>query len=51
MVQNSQDQFRIVGKDLEESEKIYKPSMTYWQDAVRRFKSNKVIMFFFSIFH
>ena len=49
MVQNMQDLFKIVGKDLEESEKIYKPSMTYWQDAVRRFKSNKVNMFFFTL--
>jgi oligopeptide transport system permease protein len=38
--------FTVVGKDLKESEKIYKPSMTYWQDAFRRFKKNKVALFF-----
>lgn len=38
--------FTVVGKDLKESEKIYKPSMTYWQDAFRRFKENKVALFF-----
>ena len=40
------DKFKIVGSNIEESEKIYKPSMTYWQDAWRRFKKNKVAMFF-----
>ena len=33
--------FTHVGKDLEESEKIYKPHMSYWQDAFRRLKMNK----------
>lgn len=43
------NEFKIVGKDLEESEKIAKPSLTYWQDAYRRLKANKVTVFFFWI--
>ncbi|MDN5305015.1 MAG: oligopeptide transport system permease protein [Fusobacteriaceae bacterium] len=39
--------FTFVGKDIAESEKIYKPSMTYLEDAIRRFKQNKLAMFFF----
>ncbi len=42
-------EFQIVDKDIEESEKIYRPSMTYWQDAMRRFKGNRVNMFFFTL--
>lgn len=38
----SANDFKIVGKDLLESEKIAKPSMTFWQDVVRRIKMNKV---------
>lgn len=41
--------FKIVGKDLVEGEKISKPSLTYWQDAYRRLKSNKVTVFFFFV--
>lgn len=40
------EDFKIVGKDLAESEKIYKPSLTYWADAYRRLKSNKMVVFF-----
>ncbi|BDU49645.1 ABC transporter permease [Haliovirga abyssi] len=38
--------FTLVGKNLEESEKIYKPSLTYWKDVWRRLKQNKAAMFF-----
>ncbi|VWL85679.1 ABC transporter permease [Oceanivirga miroungae] len=38
--------FEYVGPDRSEGEKIYKPSLTYWQDAWRRLKKNKVAMFF-----
>ena len=41
-----QDKFKIIGRDTKESEKIYKPSLTFWQDAWRRFKQNKIAMFF-----
>lgn len=34
--------FEIVGKDLEKSMQISRPSMTYWQDAWRRLKENPV---------
>ena len=40
------DEFKIIGRDTKESEKIYKPSLTFWQDAWRRFKQNKIAMFF-----
>lgn len=43
------DEFVLVGKDLKESEKIYRPSMTYFQDAVRRLKKNKASMVSFWI--
>ncbi|MGM0507960.1 MAG: ABC transporter permease [Fusobacteriota bacterium] len=33
--------FTHVGKNLEESEKINKPHISYWQDAFRRLKENK----------
>ncbi len=45
----SVNEFKIVGKDLVESEKIAKPSLTYWQDAYRRIKKNKVTVFFFFV--
>lgn len=41
--------FAHVGKDLQESEKIYRPSMTYFQDALRRLKKNKASMVSFWI--
>jgi oligopeptide transport system permease protein len=36
------EKFEIVGIQEEELEKISRPSITYWQDARRRFKENKV---------
>lgn len=39
------EEFKIVGIDESESEKIYRPSITYWQDVWRRFKANKVALF------
>lgn len=45
----SVNEFKVVGKDLAESEKIAKPSLTYWQDAYRRIKKNKVTVFFFFV--
>ena len=40
----TQDMFTHVGKNLSEMEAIVRPSMTYWQDAWRRLKQNKVAM-------
>lgn len=34
--------FQVVGKDIEKSMQISRPSMTYWQDAWRRLKENPV---------
>lgn len=42
-----QDKFKIIGRDTKESEKFNKPSLTFWQDAWRRFKQNKIAMFFY----
>ncbi len=36
--------FEIIGKNLELSQKIDRPSMTYWQDAFRRLRKNKASM-------
>lgn len=44
MAELSKDKFKIVGKNLEESQTISRPSITYWQDAWRRLKENKVSM-------
>lgn len=42
----TQADFQYIGPDKSEAEQIYKPSLTYWQDAWRRLKKNKVAMFF-----
>jgi oligopeptide transport system permease protein len=39
------EKFKPVDMDIAHSEKILRPSMTYWQDAWRRLKSNKAAMF------
>lgn len=53
------DEFEIVGIQEDDTEKILRPSMTYWQDAWMRLKKNKsaifglifiVIIVFLSIF-
>lgn len=38
----TEDKFKIIGCGDQDSEKISRPSITYWQDAWRRFRSNKV---------
>ncbi|MCT4620602.1 MAG: ABC transporter permease [Marinisporobacter sp.] len=40
----SQDMWQPIGVNDREKEKIARPSMTYWQDAWRRLKKNKVAM-------
>jgi oligopeptide transport system permease protein len=42
MAQLSKDKFEIIGCEGADSEEILRPSMTYWQDAWRRLKQNKV---------
>lgn len=36
------EKFAHVGKDLAKSQEVVRPSLTYWQDAWRRLKTNKV---------
>lgn len=36
--------FNIIGCEHEDNEKIARPQMTYWQDAWRRLKQNKIAM-------
>lgn len=43
-IELTSEMFKIVGKDADQSEKIVRPSMTYWQDAWRRLKKNKMAM-------
>ena len=40
----TKDLFRRVGVDEQKSESVVRPSNSYWQDAVRRLKQNKVAM-------
>lgn len=44
MVEVTRDLFEHVGVDETSSEAINRPSITYWQDAWRRLKMNKVAM-------
>jgi len=37
--------FTRIPKDIEAAQKIHRPSLSYWQDAWRRLKLNKVAMF------
>jgi oligopeptide transport system permease protein len=39
-----QEQFKHVGMNEEKSQQILRPSMTYWQDAWRRFKKNPIAL-------
>ncbi|HNU95082.1 MAG TPA: ABC transporter permease [Bacillota bacterium] len=38
------DMFKPVDKDIESAEAIVRPSVTYWQDAWRRLKQNRLAM-------
>ena len=42
MAQLSKEKFQIIGCEDANSDEILRPSMTYWQDAWRRLKQNKV---------
>lgn len=43
-VNYSPELFKSVAKDIESAEAIVRPSVTYWQDAWRRLKKNKMAM-------
>ena len=43
------EDFKIVGADTTQSEEIYKPSLTFWQDGWRRFKKNTLALSFLGI--
>ncbi len=43
------EDFEIIGADTTQSEEIYKPSLTFWQDGWRRFKKNKLALSFLGI--
>ena len=42
MAQLSKEKFKIIGCEDANADEILRPSMTYWQDAWRRLKQNKV---------
>lgn len=44
MAELSKDKFKIVGINKDETDLIVRPNLTYWQDAWRRLKKNKVAM-------
>ena len=44
MAELSKEKFQIIGCENINSETMLRPSMTYWQDAWRRLKKNKVAM-------
>ncbi|MCJ7841126.1 ABC transporter permease [Lederbergia sp. NSJ-179] len=41
----TEDMFQPVAENFKEAEKIVRPSMSYWADAWRRLKTNKLAMF------
>ncbi len=40
-----QSKFRVIGKNTEKMESISRPSLTYWKDAWRRMKGNRIAFF------
>ena len=36
------EKFRVVGKNIHKMDALSRPSLSYWQDAWRRIKENKV---------
>ncbi|MCR3761965.1 ABC transporter permease, partial [Clostridium felsineum] len=42
MAENSSEKFKIIGCENNNSEEIVRKNVTYWQDAWRRLKQNKV---------
>ena len=39
------DDFQIIGKQLEQMESISRPALSYWEDAWRRIKKNRIAFF------
>lgn len=44
MAELNKDKFKIIGCDAEDANAIVRPNITYWQDAWRRLKQNKVAL-------
>jgi oligopeptide transport system permease protein len=44
MAELSREKFQVIGCENANSDEILRPNMTYWQDAWRRLKQNKVAM-------
>ncbi|MBD7938080.1 ABC transporter permease [Cytobacillus sp. Sa5YUA1] len=44
-MQSANDKFKVVGTQLDDAEKISKPSLSYWKDVFIRFRKNKLAMF------
>jgi oligopeptide transport system permease protein len=42
MIELSRDQFKTIGKNVEKMECVSRPSLTYWQDAWRRLRRNRM---------
>lgn len=42
MVEVKREDFKVIGDSLQEANAIVRPNITYWQDAWRRLKKNKV---------
>lgn len=45
MVNLNKEKFKVLGYDAENADIIVRPNLTYWQDAWRRLKQNKVAIF------
>lgn len=45
MAELSKEKFEIIGCENSNSDEILRPNMTYWQDAWRRLKQNKIAIF------
>ena len=43
------EMFKRIPKNDEEAELIARPSISFWQDAWRRFKKNKLAMAFLNV--
>jgi ABC-type dipeptide/oligopeptide/nickel transport system permease subunit len=43
-VEYSAEMFKPINKDIDSAEAIVRPSVTYWQDAWRRLKKNRMAM-------
>ncbi|TDT61064.1 ABC transporter permease [Fonticella tunisiensis] len=49
MLELNKEKFQIIGCENEDAEAILRPNITYWQDAWRRLKQNKLAMFSMAI--